>query len=65
MRQDKNVLDCVVNFFQTGMGVPEFSEKSSSKMETKGVGEEEKRSLAIGFDLPISVYLERVQPKDF
>lgn len=48
-----------------GLGVLDFSEKSSPKINTQGAREKEKSSLTIGFDLPILVYLERVQPKDF
>lgn len=57
--------DLVVSNIRFGWGVLDFSEKSSPKINTQGAREKEKSSLTIGFDLPILVYLERVQPKDF
>ena len=57
-------MDNAVNNFWFGLGVPDFSEKSSSRMEIQGTWEEEKSSLAAGSDLLILVYLGREQPND-
>ena len=57
-------MDNAVNNFWFGLGVPDFNEKSSSRMEIQGTWEEEKSSLAAGFDLLILVYLGREQPND-
>ena len=57
-------MDYAVNNFWFGLGVPDFSEKSSSRMEIQGTWEEEKSSLAAGSDLLILVYLGREQPND-
>ena len=57
-------MDIVVNNFWFGLGIPGFNEKFSPIIEIQGTREEEKSSLAAGFDLLILEYLGRAQPKD-
>ena len=57
-------MDFIVNNFHFGVGVPDFHEKSSSRMKSQGAKEEKKSSLEIGYDLSFLVYLGRGKPKD-
>ena len=50
--------------FWTSVGVLNFSEKSSSRMESKGTRKEDESSLEIGAYLSFLVYFGRVKPKN-